>query len=513
MGLKNLRKDESGATAVIVGILMAVLLGMLAMVIDMGRGYTLKANMQSACDLAAMSGAKELAKNQANTSGAKLAAEQYAVRNGFKLEDVDVKVIDSTRVRVSIRNTQKNLFGGAVGVNSLNVACSATASVDEMEGDIKDFPYSLFSGSTTQNLVLTGGGYEVYGGIHSNAGMSFGAGHTDAYSFSAVKGGSYDWNCYTLVDNGDNTYTRTQITPTSAVPIGSIIDMPYYLGDNIEAIITPPPTVEASHWTKTAKPDSLWSASAAFYTTLNSGGNVKISGNGYWSMAGSATINHHGDMLIETSGSTTFAAPGVCEIYGDVYIKNPTGTTSFVNYNWANGKSSVTHIYGNVYCEGNLTLANTEIHGNLYCTGKLSNSGAGCGIYGTYIYANSIETANSMDVSGTVVTEGDIKLYGNHVNASNGGNDSLSFYSKHGNVVFTTGSHEVHGILFAPEGNIQLNSSLTFYGKIIGNTLALGGNGGGTGLKVYPLDMELPYETTPNPDSPKDKKKVVRLIE
>lgn len=513
MCFKKIRKDESGAAAVIVGILMAVLLGMLALVIDMGRGYNLKANMQSACDLAAMSGAKELAKNQANTSGAKLVAEQYAVKNGFKVEDIDVQVIDGNKVKVSIKNTQKNLFAGAVGVSSMDVACSGTAGIVDAEGDIKDFPYSIFSGSTDVDLQLTGGGYEVHGGIHSNAGMSFGAGHTDAFSFSSVKGGKFDWNSYYLKDNDDGTSTREQITPTSDVPTGTVVEMPTYLGDNIEKVITPPPTIDDSHWTVNVPPNDLWDQNADFYKKLNDGGNAKISGTGYWSMSGSATIDHTGDLLIDASGATTFAAPGVCIIRGDIYIKNAGGSTSFVNYNWANGASSVTYIYGNVYCEGDLILANTEIHGNVYCTGKLSNSGAGCAIYSTYIYANSIETQNSIDISGTIVAEGDIKIFGNHANAASGGTDSLSFYSKHGNITFSTGSHEIHGIIFAPEGNIKLDSSFTLYGKIIGDSLSLGGNGGGTGLKVFPLDTDLPYETSPNPDSPRDKKKVVRLIQ
>ena len=197
MNLKKLRKDESGATAVIVAILMVVLVGMIALVIDFGRGYTTKVNMQSACDLAAMAGANELAKNLSNTSGASSAAYNFASKNGFKKNDVQVTIIDGVKVRVDINNTQHNLAAGIVGVNEMNIKCTATASVVGVDA-VHDFPYSIFSGSETDELKMNSGSYTVYGSIHSNAKLSFGAGYTKAQGFSAVKGGKFDYNSYMI---------------------------------------------------------------------------------------------------------------------------------------------------------------------------------------------------------------------------------------------------------------------------------------------------------------------------
>src|SRR3989338_2413655 len=56
----SLKNRQGGAVAVMVGISMVLLVGFLAMVIDLGRLYVAKTGLQNAADAAALSGAKEL---------------------------------------------------------------------------------------------------------------------------------------------------------------------------------------------------------------------------------------------------------------------------------------------------------------------------------------------------------------------------------------------------------------------------------------------------------------------
>lgn len=56
----SLKNRQGGAVAVMVGISMVVLIGFLAMVIDLGHLYVARAGLQNAADAAALSGAKQL---------------------------------------------------------------------------------------------------------------------------------------------------------------------------------------------------------------------------------------------------------------------------------------------------------------------------------------------------------------------------------------------------------------------------------------------------------------------
>ncbi|BBI99776.1 hypothetical protein FGKAn22_14690 [Ferrigenium kumadai] len=56
----NLKKRQSGAVAVVVGIGLALFIGFLALVIDLGHLYLARTGQQNAADAAALSGAKEL---------------------------------------------------------------------------------------------------------------------------------------------------------------------------------------------------------------------------------------------------------------------------------------------------------------------------------------------------------------------------------------------------------------------------------------------------------------------
>lgn len=83
--MKNMRymNRQGGAVAVIVGISIFLLVGFLAMVIDLGHLYIAKTGLQNAADAAALSGAKELNETPAGVTSAKDRAIEAAGKNTF----------------------------------------------------------------------------------------------------------------------------------------------------------------------------------------------------------------------------------------------------------------------------------------------------------------------------------------------------------------------------------------------------------------------------------------------
>lgn len=79
----SLKNRQGGAVAVMVGISMVVLIGFLAMVIDLGRLYVARAGLQNAADAAALSGAKELHGTLAGISSAVAKAVETGELNSF----------------------------------------------------------------------------------------------------------------------------------------------------------------------------------------------------------------------------------------------------------------------------------------------------------------------------------------------------------------------------------------------------------------------------------------------
>ncbi len=75
-------RDTSGATAVMIVLLIPVLIGFMGLSFDVGLWYTARRGMQNLADAAAMSGAGEIANGSAD-SIVKAAARSAAIENGF----------------------------------------------------------------------------------------------------------------------------------------------------------------------------------------------------------------------------------------------------------------------------------------------------------------------------------------------------------------------------------------------------------------------------------------------
>jgi hypothetical protein len=81
---------ERGAVAVLVAVMIVILIGFAALVIDMGRMYRTRAELQTAADSAALAGAQHLDRTPEGIARARVAVHQYAGQNRALGDDVAI---------------------------------------------------------------------------------------------------------------------------------------------------------------------------------------------------------------------------------------------------------------------------------------------------------------------------------------------------------------------------------------------------------------------------------------
>ena len=81
--MPTFRKKQQGAVAIMVGLMLFTLVGMLAFVIDLGHVYLAKTGLQNGADAAALAGAKELRGTAASVAAAKASAIEVARENTY----------------------------------------------------------------------------------------------------------------------------------------------------------------------------------------------------------------------------------------------------------------------------------------------------------------------------------------------------------------------------------------------------------------------------------------------
>ncbi len=107
-----MRREETGASLVIVAVMMAVLMLFLALVVDVGYWYVVRAQLQSAADSAALAGAAELAQT-GDEDDARVEARTYASHNAVNPVHSISTVVDvdmaAQAVKVTV-STQASSF-------------------------------------------------------------------------------------------------------------------------------------------------------------------------------------------------------------------------------------------------------------------------------------------------------------------------------------------------------------------------------------------------------------------
>jgi Flp pilus assembly protein TadG len=120
-------RGDHGQAAVLTVVLLVVLLGMAALVLDIGSWYRADRATQSTADAAALAGAQAL---PGDTVTANALAQQYAVKNGGVGGGgiaFSSKIVANDTIKVTVKRNAPTFFARVFGRNSVTVGSTATA--------------------------------------------------------------------------------------------------------------------------------------------------------------------------------------------------------------------------------------------------------------------------------------------------------------------------------------------------------------------------------------------------
>lgn len=121
-------RSESGQATVLTALFFVVLLGMAALVLDIGSWYRADRSAQATADAAALAGAQAL---PSSPSGAGTFAIQYASKNGGGVSGSNVAVstgaMPNDTIKVTLTRPANGVFTKLFGLRTVTVGAKATA--------------------------------------------------------------------------------------------------------------------------------------------------------------------------------------------------------------------------------------------------------------------------------------------------------------------------------------------------------------------------------------------------
>jgi hypothetical protein len=124
------RRDERGQAIVLMVLSLLVIMGMAALVLDVGNWYHTKRRLQGTADAAALAGAQLLPDD---SSGAQSQALTYANKNGGDVAGANITVtstvVPNDTISVRARRTDAGIFSGIVGISGADIDARAKARV------------------------------------------------------------------------------------------------------------------------------------------------------------------------------------------------------------------------------------------------------------------------------------------------------------------------------------------------------------------------------------------------
>ena len=162
--LLRLVSREDGAVFIVAALMMTVLLGFSALVIDMGSLYLEKSSLQNALDAAALAGAQSLPA----TADATAKAQLYFADNGYSSADLIVSFPDSSTITCSSSQSVETTFARVLGINSTNTQELHATAIKTKRNVASPFDYAVFQGEPGELLTMGGAAFTVKGKVFSN---------------------------------------------------------------------------------------------------------------------------------------------------------------------------------------------------------------------------------------------------------------------------------------------------------------------------------------------------------
>jgi Flp pilus assembly protein TadG len=119
--------SDRGQATVLTLVFLVVLLGMAALVLDLGSWYRADRSAQSTADAAALAGAQALPED---ATQARTLAAQYAAKNGGLGSGgttISSKIVSNDTIAVTVKRPAQGFFAKLFGVKSVSVGASAVA--------------------------------------------------------------------------------------------------------------------------------------------------------------------------------------------------------------------------------------------------------------------------------------------------------------------------------------------------------------------------------------------------
>src|SRR2546422_6128494 len=217
---------ERGQTLVVGILFMFVLLGMVAMTVDVGLLFRDRRHLQNSADAMALAGVAEL---PTNPGQAVSRAQQWATNNGIASGDIKKIEVRTTGVPndtlyVELEGNFGWIFGRVLGKTRSNVGADAAARIGSLSGGHNMMPWALLRGDTNCLDAVTG--KAIFGATcQVKVGAQDGiGGWRGALDYDGNGGGSSEYKA-NIIDGTVNTlYCISGDTSPGCVTSVNIID-------------------------------------------------------------------------------------------------------------------------------------------------------------------------------------------------------------------------------------------------------------------------------------------------
>ncbi|MBI2914853.1 MAG: pilus assembly protein [Firmicutes bacterium] len=133
--------NESGSVLVITALVLGVLLGMSALVIDAAYLYLQRQRLVNAADASALAGIQEL---NAGSEAALEVARDYALQNGMSLPEIVVSALpDGNGLRVELTRDVSLFFGRIFGLTTTRVVAASSARAGAISAYVGATPFGV----------------------------------------------------------------------------------------------------------------------------------------------------------------------------------------------------------------------------------------------------------------------------------------------------------------------------------------------------------------------------------
>lgn len=127
MKIFKILNNNKGSTYVITALVMTIIMGMAALVIDVGNLYIEREELNNAVDAATLAGAQEL---PADPIKAFLVAAEYCQNNGVSMDNVNIYITDNNQaIEVTIKDNVDFTFARVLGIDNSEVSANSKAII------------------------------------------------------------------------------------------------------------------------------------------------------------------------------------------------------------------------------------------------------------------------------------------------------------------------------------------------------------------------------------------------